>query len=140
MTLEEIDYLPAGRELDALVAQKVMGLSPCDAWKEDMDLGPRYWAEKLCGTWESPSSHECYPKDTKIQDLEGGLSYYSTSIEAAWGVVEKLSHLPFCLNMNTALRDDITPNTWCVWWGILPATYADTAPLAICKAALKMVC
>jgi hypothetical protein len=125
MTDAEINALPAGRGLDVLVAEKVMGLKP---HREDVPHA---------GT-------TCYEP--------GSPSRYSESIGAAWQVVEKLL---------TLLKKD------CLKFGLIsppPGDFrnaqrweaglyefaggeiiggvdaqADTAPLAICRAALKVV-
>jgi hypothetical protein len=59
--------MKAGRELDALVAEKVMGLEPCQCHTGTGDL------DEICGL--------CFT-DT--------LKHYSTDIAAAWQVVKKL--------------------------------------------------
>lgn len=108
--------MKAGRELDALVAEKVMG------W----DLVPtrhlvrlRYFRQP--GTDSRAARERCY------------LPRYSEDIAAAWGVVEKLS------GYERKLEE--CSEGWCFtfeageeFWG-----QADTAPLAICLAALKAV-
>jgi hypothetical protein len=58
-----MDELPAGRELDALVAERVLGLRIDDAWFQHPD-GRRVSSD--------------------------GLPHYSTDIAAAWQVVDKL--------------------------------------------------
>ena len=57
-----------GRELDALIAEKVMGLDPPMAQPSGRRI-KGFWSE-----WD-------------------GLPHYSTSIEAAWEVVEKIKDL-----------------------------------------------
>ncbi len=97
--------LKAGRELDALVAEKVMG-----------DLPPRGYS---------------------IPD-------YSTSISAAWEVVEKLiadSHI-VALGVSWDAAKDHWKFLMRDFGEIVNTEYwpsAPTAPLAICRAALKAV-
>lgn len=110
--------LKAGRELDALVAEKVMG-------------------------WESVGPLDDDPSD--IIGVPPGMEcptvpHYSTSIEAAWKVVERL-------------RPDFNVVLECVSYeynchvnppgssGTLNHVHAraPTVPLAICLAALKAV-
>lgn len=79
----DIDKLEAGRELDALVAEKVMG-----------------WARRMCPppegdglTWisepEGPGSLE---RDWCLDDPTlGELPAYSTDIAAAWAVLKEIS-------------------------------------------------
>ena len=92
--------MEAGRELDALIAEKVM---------DDMLAGIR-----LDG---SPMFDD--------------IPHYSTQIANAWLVVEKLRLFvqPSALGWHSGLRGDIQENH----------RHANTAPLAICLAALKAV-
>ena len=112
--------MSAGRELDAMVAEKVMGwtMAPDGCWvivthnDPDDGLGPRQADE----TW-SPSR----------------------DISAAWDVFERLSDRLPCIMLNQP--NDNHPREWCVEWfdgeQTLDIVTADTAPLAICLAALK---
>ena len=107
----------AGRELDALIAEKVMktfipaGSNPTlrdDAWINETG----YFV------WEPPP--------------------YSTSIADAWLVVEKLSALGMSVQVS------LEQNRPCCCLAIqkdgqIIGECADTAPLAICLAALKAV-
>lgn len=105
-----------GRELDALVAEKVMGykrLEPTLDW-------PERW---LCD-------------DRKL----GGIPAYSTDIAAAWEVVEKLSAKhPYI----TIIRVGTAPTEWVIAEGPGDSdpdlARAPTVPYAICLAALKSV-
>ena len=111
MTRDEILNMEAGREMDALIAEKVMGLRVIRA------------------DWEP------HNRGIKFDDFGN----YSQDIAAAWEVVEKL-------------RLTITPNhcypvvkaRWCVDTELkgkndIWLVGAETAPLAICKAALLAV-
>lgn len=125
MTPEEIDKLEAGRELDALVAEKVMG------WR---------WVHHMDRTFiQSPEQVARYKLEYllpigSVRDItpaHAGLLKYSTSISAAWEIVTKL-------------KIGLLPNTCDDNWGafVVPLTpegysYGNTAPLAICRAALK---
>ena len=118
------DEMPAGSEMDALVAEKVMGSVPCDKWRT-LTAYPPQWIKG-----KAECEHAiCYP-------LEGPPNY-STSIAAAWKVVEKI-------------REDYEPRIelWDEGWEVTILTGTDrgsasgralTAPLAICRAALKAV-
>ena len=112
--------LSASRELDALVAEKVMG-------------------------WERPSDPSwSYPAYMHDQPA------YSTSIADAWLVVEKLSD-KWEMNLRTILpaRDyvcefKLVVKNKCIVDAQHPFEHVwnnpvDTAPLAICLAALKAV-
>lgn len=105
----------AGRELDALVAEKVMGRRP----------GPEFH-------WNFGTHVE----------TTGGLPQYSTSIADAWLVVEKMFELGWCFDLNLYSR-----YTAVFRKSYLPSRAntdsfegkEDTAPHAICLAALKAV-
>lgn len=109
----------AGRELDALVAEKVMGWEQRlsveddanDRWVYQTGTKPPYAVARLMDMWHP-----------------------STSIADAWLVVEKLGG-NFCLN--TPLQ---TSGWQCVIGGPHFADVtASTAPHAICLAALRAV-
>ena len=127
----KIKDLEAGRELDALIAQHVMGLQPCDSYK----VAGMYsaWAT----IWSCDHGNgKCYPTDRKIIDHgHSPLAKYSTQIQAAWLVVEKVSNDDRPLTTHHLGKDG-----WTVCFGpdgIAPQE--KTAELAICKAALMAV-
>lgn len=118
--------LNAGRELDALVAERVMGLT---SFKHDGYDGEC----AKCGFEWDP--HRGGPGTAcPIPDP------YSTDIAAAWEVVEKLcaSGKGFTLE-----HPGFSPGTPDIHvfasFGMSPYMVAETAPLAICRAALKAV-
>src|SRR5262245_11217263 len=90
MTDEDIDNLQAGRELDALIAEKVMGW----IWRACPDTfrPGRPW----CRWLTEPDRN--LPKwdgvtEMRVDDLydeESSVLQYSTDIAAAWLVVEKI--------------------------------------------------
>lgn len=116
---EGVKVVQAGRDLDALVAEKVMGWR----WSGRYLVPP---ADVETSFWDGSCNRDGVPRF---------LPRYSTDISAAWGVVEKL-------------RDEVA------FLDILPAAdhyivkiqsahgtdyvTAETAPLAICLAALKV--
>jgi hypothetical protein len=117
-----------GRELDALVAEKVMGWEPwpsqigSDRWKGP-DGEPRY-------TW------------IEARAFAGLMEWRpSTSISNAWEVVEKLLtqlgqqdfHIEHLEGMGWSVATCHEDTGWKGW------ITADTAPHAICLAALKAV-
>lgn len=133
--------MKAGPELDALVAEKVMGLVPCEHWTilhHGGLSGAAYWLQSgSCPTHgghpEEPQS--CYPREQCCQ--------YSTNIQAAWQVLESLKDWRFSLHGPC----DEVPQ-WCATFtnygyrsfqDLQVEERADTAPLAICLAALKVV-
>jgi len=124
-----VDELTAGPELDALVAERVMGLDPCKCDRKS----PASWGYKTCSTCDRPRAQS-----------------YSTDIAAAWQVVEKLSER-FMLSLDelhpkakdgserhgrwTARFMDTDPSRGGSWL----SGECSTAPLAICRAALRAV-
>ena len=131
--------MDAGRELDKLVAEKVMGfynvqLVPLvtDEDKEDYEEdGVKLFGG--CG-----SAHWMH------------VPHYSTMIAAAWEVVEKLRKQMCCLRIVSDHEylwevygikdpdDSDHENPVIVQWKVY-ASSEDSAPLAICLAALKAV-
>lgn len=106
--------MKAGRELDALIAEKVMGLI---AYKVQLVAPP--------------------PRVRTIDELQrvgSPLPHYSADIAAAWEVVEKAD----LWSLYGSIGDG--PYRACIQFedreGLMTA---DTAPLAICLAALKAV-
>lgn len=105
--------MQAGRELDALVAKHVMDLNP---------------------TWNIPNEDYFYT----VNGSNNYLPYYSTSISGAWQVVEKLKGPDMWIGIDT------TPDGRyrCMMLnkkGPDADFIADSAPRAICLAALKAV-
>lgn len=120
--------MKAGRELDALIAEKVMGLQTCS------DPIGRCAAAKLtpCQCWGVPDRNGI---------VSGGeRASYSTDIAAAWEVMEKLRE-------QWAVELHGRDQAWAVLIEdgdevsahFIATEEADTAPLAICLAALKAV-
>lgn len=126
-TREEILNMPAGREMDALIATKVMG------WKVD-DL-----------TATSPTGSS----NSRIPHGDEWLEYYSTDMTTAWLVVEKLMHDGFiwksngneaCGNLiysfSFAKNDDGYEDYFQTYDSGITE---NNLPLAICRAALLAV-
>lgn len=120
--------LTAGRELDALVAEKVMG------WHivTDFDLRP---PEKH---WNNAKGYVCLVAGNKLNDGREMKGFSpSTDIADAWKVVEKMRER----GLDVYLR---FVSTWTAEFDSVSGDVngfadADTAPLAICLAALKAV-
>lgn len=119
--------MEAGRELDALIAEKVMG------WKikyNDYGAAPR-WVD-------SKGDFTCWDNSFNTEPAE--FFKPSTSIEHAWQVVKKIQALSnghdwFTLN-NANGRWQATFKTG-AYYEPIDHVNADTAPHAICLAALK---
>lgn len=117
-----------GRELDALIAEKIMG------WTKNitLDFYPTY-----------------YPSRPAQMNILGHIiPSYSTDIAAAWKVVEKLqSYNPFWESSDAFLGFELSPsigingkhNWYCNFGDSTKGKYADTVSHAICLAALKII-
>lgn len=108
------------RELDVLIAEKVMGWTEIEPDDRDAFIGiePR---EGAC-FWAVP--------------------YYSTDIAAAWQVVDKLKHFTLRRkgdSWTVEYRDCQNPMDHMVVNDCCASMTAETAPLAICLAALRSV-
>ena len=130
MTRYEILNMTAGREMDILVAEMVMGQTNFE------HLG-FYWTEGTTEDgqdgWEGIYCPRCGASEGSKDKC---CIHYSTNIAAAWQVVEMLrSKLWGRIELVSGLE-------WHCWsdldkaksWGS-----GDTAPLAICRAALLAV-
>jgi hypothetical protein len=110
-----------GRDLDRLIAEKVMGR--------------KVYGDRISREAPELDIPECW------------LPRYSSDIAAAWEVVEKLRDSNFQLTLVTtklsALATFYTPQERIIWDNSLPEGHTplkaigDTAPHAICLAALK---
>lgn len=114
--------MKVGRELDALIAEKVMGLveHASYAGKNKVSLG-----------WRKQG-------DISFIDLRK-LKDYSTNIKDAWEVVEKTGLL-----IVYELHQESDSGKWLIGYGSDGCGFttmfeADSAPLAICLAALKSI-
>jgi hypothetical protein len=121
----DIDTMDAGREMDALVAEKVMG-------------------------WKVSYTYEGYPRyedHGPVGSYWASIPEFSTRIEKAWEVVEKMDSLGWKFGMVqdgngwdvNIYHPDVHPS--CQSCGHTSSgainAFADTAPLAISRAALK---
>lgn len=120
-----IDEMEAGREMDAMVAEKVMG-------------------------WERGAVCWMIPNNTPGERIGPLIDEWqpSTDIAAAWEAVEKCLLLGYGLNIRKAFYDEeedrwyiaVTINLKNKSSSVARFTVFDeTAPLAICRAALKAV-
>lgn len=127
--------LPAGPELDARVAEKVMGLPP-DQWRHDAPgCEDTYYNQcTKCGATQDSKFSEFYDQEVCPEPAP-----YSTDIAAAWLVVEKLGVDGFMLHKSPV------GSYWRAKFHAAelvmeqPYVLADTAPHAIALAALKAV-
>lgn len=127
------------RELDALVAEKVMGF---EAWAETRGEyrlavragpdAPRPWERKRTPDPERYESISCAYAQA-LGFFGEGFPRYSTDIAAAWRVVEKLgqNRVDVVLHYTELMR-----GCDCICGGDAVGRSEDTMPLAICLAAL----
>lgn len=116
----------AGRELDALIAEKVMGL---------MEFSAHAGPHKASMGWGKPG-------DTVLQLIQ--LPNYSTDIAAAWTIVKFID--AWGLANEFKLGQDYEGLWNCIFKGTRKGKpfrgedyNGDTAPHAICLAALKVI-
>lgn len=121
--------LKPGRELDALVAEKVMGQRTIWFGREgDKSLMLARTIELNEELRERGEMMFGYPG-------EGDVPHYSTDIEAAWEVVETLKLLGIEVKFVGSWAD----KPWYCRLRDDAFEFGDTAPHAICLAALKAV-
>lgn len=125
------DEIQAGRELDALIAEKVFGWR----WLVSEGSGKRgIFSEQNNPGWFSreASGHErlAYEWDCK-------LPYYSFDIASAWKLVERMQAEGHCLEVRPYVKVSSGYRVSIWEGGELDYATGETAPLAICRAALK---
>ena len=130
-----IDEMPAGRKMDALVAERVMGFRREVDDTSDYN-GVRHGNEVLIPPGETLDSlRDMLPRKGEIPFGYFVTARYSTDIAAAWQVVERITQPPL-----TAEEAERAANTrFGFWWdeANLWAYSAPEAALLICRAALK---
>lgn len=133
----------AGRALDALVAEKVMGFR----WRRPIQpllIGYVHYAALLPLDAPADGRITTTPDDealTACVRVIDAVPCYSTNISAAWLVVEKLREMGWA---NISVSNFHAPEWGCTLWREPDSDYdewadAPTAPLAICRAALQAV-
>jgi len=137
---EQIRNMEAGREMDARVAEEVMGWE----WMRQ-EPGHKYGGGSIL-TKEKCKAHliqpdykwiewcELIPDDGQYpRGMNHSIPHYSTDIAAAWEVVEKLDRGPVVIRVTAG------PETIVQFIGYGGGASGPTAPLAICRAALHAV-
>lgn len=128
MTRDEIINMPAGREMDVLVAEKVFG------WT-DIEKKPLY---------DEPDFFGISPELASDLTMEY-VPNYSKYIQDAWKVVEKIgekenAQLYLCTNFSSEFGNKFYVEIFINWDGevekIVTSATAETVPLAICRVAL----
>lgn len=117
---------PAGRALDALVAEKVMGAKPVKTvWGKEKQYS--------CWSLGEPDWYD----DQGASELFNPLPSYSTDIAAAWEVVAALQ-----ATRHVHISDTDDGSRWVcefIYGGPNALAEGSTLPEAICLAALKAV-
>jgi hypothetical protein len=111
----DIDMMPAGREMDALIAKNIFEWTIVKTKRNN-------WFELQSGLWKPDDGATDFP-------------HYSTDIAAAWQVIEKMRGEESGMRV---YRIE-SMSYWQFGFRGAPWAEADTAPLAICRAALKTV-
>ena len=125
-------WIQAGRELDASVAQYVMGAVPV----RDLNEGSRWhWLEGTVPGWRFPNGR-AFASDE-------GLPLYSSDTCATWEVVMSLMASGWEVCVEPSYRDN-AGDAWMVRMhhrvmGVTITESGRTAPLAVCLAALRAV-
>lgn len=129
MNKEEILIMPAGREMDALIAEYVMGQTDFTHLPAEYFEG---WSEDGKDGWDGWYCPRC------MNSYEKCVKNYSTHLGASWEVVEKLD-LFISLYLTRNIIYEIGHYGDCGFdeWTLFCS--ADTFPLAICRAALLTV-
>lgn len=148
--------LTAGRELDALIAEKVMGVEPMLSWQV-MSLDER--SSVLSGTKDEcerwlESHAKLFPISAYAGYHVGAWKHhprYSIDISAAWQVVERVRKIIPKQTQTQAYSFQLCqlgiPGSWSCSFVVNDGDWSTqarvegvaTAPLAICLAALKAV-
>ncbi len=121
MTREEIMNMPAGREMDKIIAEKVFGLEIRETEK---------WVKSCV-----PS--KLRQPDYKVSIISAGglpLKNYSTDMTAAWDIVKKLPKGEFTLELGA--RTILATFFGYKNGSAVVRDNEDATPLAICRAAL----
>jgi len=132
MKRDEIRQAPAGPTLDWHVAHFVMDLPNKELTSTDCPCAYCGSQMRYCGarSWCDPCSEWRY---TAYKE-------YSDNIGDAWEVVEKLCDETGCDVAKVCKRDpELLRGDWSCNFGRGFEAFGDTAPLAICRAALLAV-
>lgn len=129
--------LGAGRELDLAIAVQILGWR----WIDRGGRAPVLTDPELLALYvpEYVESH------TVIHDGDAPdrLPRYSKHIEAAWEVVRALDQRGKAFSIERRRRDSLSENVPATWlanfWAPLGVGESESAPHAICLAALKAV-
>ena len=133
MDRDEILNMPAGREMDALVAEKVMG------WHiETDDSGWGHWADAN-GHWGAGINQDDTDDYEDDEDFHILHWHPSQSIKWAWEVVEQVTKKSKFTVIEIRGGNELYQIAF--WYPLKDSWHAEgLLPLAICRAALLTVC
>ena len=122
------------RELDALIGEKIVEETPHTHWEHAETRFQFESVEAALEALQDPYFKQFLPQEeskaavlTEVKEFRR----YSADLNAAWTLVERLSPKLDALYVK---RDD---GGWIAAFGSGPGVIAETAPLAICVAALR---
>lgn len=119
-----VDEMPAGREMNALIAEKAMGWTVFYGEYKGYELFDDEVAQG-------------YPPKEEADGVPFEIPYYSTDIAAAWEVVNRMKNYFFVCGRTDEGRWEAIFYPVNSGVGKLSEAHGDTAPSAICRAALK---
>lgn len=133
MTADEIRTMPAGRKLDAIVAELVMG------WTDTGTDGVSTY-----GLPPSPNLQDIYHKHNSAGNGLFHVPRFSTDIAAAWLVWEWLTRQFTNVALYAYDRDRHRVLCWGIdesgnSYNVVSGGGAESVPVAICRAALMAV-
>jgi hypothetical protein len=134
MDENKIKNMLPGKEMDYLIATEVMGwhlIPDEDSTPEEKEFGILHWKEMWLDKYDKIMHNDFFP---------------STNMNDAWEVVLYFESKGWCPNLvnddggHWALSfigmNDLSPCTYQNVWIDFPELWCDTAPHAICRAAL----
>jgi hypothetical protein len=130
MKTDYIENMPAGTELDTLIAEKVMGEDKPTYTHDHDDVMQIIYSDKKA--WA------CLPEYDNGDICEWRPKPFSSSILLAWEVVEKIKEKG---RLYLIVSDDIGYKAEILLSNPVPMAIAqcDSAPLAICRVALLAI-
>lgn len=118
--------LPAGHELDRLVAERVMGVTDFEGWEM-----PHY-SSHITPAWAVVERLRQAGWLVRVQEMPDGFPWLLDADDPRARVYKRAVCLLQWVRLDT--RRDMQRFLW--HW---PKGFADTAPMAICRAALESV-
>lgn len=128
------------RQIDALVCEKVMGLPVTWRWCA-VDIDDGHWSEieSICAVEAGPyySQQPCYQERDRYWRV---VDCYTENIAEAWDILAKIREM--YPDVSIGSDGGVMTSGWMCTWGMdghgWASETADTAPEAICKAALAI--